>query len=152
MRTFLYVILVLLLLVACKEVFDVPPQSLMETKLTFSNPEEDNSLPISVKGLEKDSFIIYQEKTDMFRLPLTRDDSTSFVIFFNTIPDTFSIKHDTEVAYESFESGFFTKHKIKEIEYTRNRIDSVAVIDSLVNQFWHENIQIYINTLPIPAN
>ena len=145
-------ILLISLFSACKDVYEAPPKSLLETKLIFSNSAEGDTLPITVHGVDKDSFIIYQEVTDMFRMPLSRGDSTAFVVWFDTVPDTLLIKHETTLAYESLETGFYTEHFLTGIEHTFNRIDSVVITDSTVTKYWDENIQLYINDLSDSGN
>ena len=152
MKKIPYIIIILFALSSCKDVFDPPPQSLLEITIIYSNQEEVDSVAISAYGLDKDSMIIFQEITDMFRLPLSRQDSSSFIIVFDSIQDTLLIKHDTKLVYESVETGFFTEHWINHIEHSFNRIDSVVIVDSTVNQFWHENIQLHINNLPLSIN
>lgn len=141
-------LLLLMAFAACKEVFETPPQSLVEVAVAYSDGKQTGSPAISVQGVDRDSIWIYQVKTKQFRLPLSLYDSSSFVVLFDSIPDTLTIYHDTKLSYESMESGFFTEHFITGIKHSWNRIDSLMVVDSTVNQFWHENIRLYIANLP----
>jgi len=70
------------------------------------------------------------------------------VILLDSIPDTLTVIHDTELQYGSMVTGFYYEYRIKEIEHSWNRIDSMILKDSVVNNFWHENIRLYINTPP----
>ncbi len=152
MKQFRIILLSLFVLIACKEVFDPPPQSLMEVSVKYSDSKQTGYPKISAYGVDMDSIWIYQEQTNLIRLPLSRKDTTAFVLLFDSIPDTLTIYHSTTLNYESMESGFFTEYWIKKIEHSQNRIDSVIMKDSAVNQFWHENIKLYINNLPADAN
>lgn len=142
------IVLLLLAFVACKEVFEVPPQSLVEVTVAYSDSKQNGLPVISVKGVGRDSIWIDQQAMTEFRLPLCQGDSSSFVVLFDSIPDTLTIYHHTELSYGSMETGFFTTHRIKRVAHTWTRIDSLMLVDTVVNQFWHENIRIYIANLP----
>lgn len=133
---------------ACKEIFEPPPQSLLEVRVEYSESTTTGSPKISVYGVDQDSIWIYQEQTRQIWLPLSKTGSSSFVMLFDSIPDTLTVIHDTELKYGSMVTGFYYEYWIREIEHSWNRIDSVILKDSAVNNFWHENIRLYIHTLP----
>ena len=148
MKKLIYFAVFILAVIACEEVYDPPPQALLEAKIKHSNPDLTGIPKVSVYGVDQDSIWIYQEQTTTFRLPLSTQVQTSFVVLLDSIVDTLSIVHSNDFKYESMESGFYNEHQILDIEHTLHRIDSVVVVDSAVTKNWHENIQLYIGTIP----
>ncbi|SFF57410.1 DUF6452 family protein [Sunxiuqinia elliptica] len=153
MKKILFGLFWALALVACKEVFDPPPQALLQVKVKYVDEEATGSPKVSVYGVDMDDTIwIYQEITSDFRLPMSAKTETSFVILLDSIADTLTITHDKELIFESAESGFYNEYKILDVKHTFNRIEDYEVTDSAVTKNWHENIQLYINSLPADAN
>jgi hypothetical protein len=85
-------------------------------------------------------------------LPLSANDTTSFLISFDSHIETVTFIHETYQKYASMESGFYFEFKLRLIDHTKNRIDSIQIIDSLVTTKWHENIKLYIRPLPVGGN
>ena len=152
MKKISYFILFIFAVIACEEVYDPPPQALLEAKIIHSDPEVTSIPKVSVYGVDQDSIWIYQEQTSTFRLPLSVQESSSFVVLLDSIVDTLTIFHENELKYESMESGFYNEHWISDVEHSLIRIDSVVVTDSAVTKNWHENIQLYISTLAAVNN
>jgi hypothetical protein len=140
--------LMLLVATACKEVFEKPPQSLLEAYLFDSSTKNALTSIVTVQGLGLDS--LWADKTSMTKitLPLSPNDTTSYLITFDSTTDTITFLHETYQKYLSMETGFYFEYKLRSIEYSHNRIDSVQIIDSLVTTKWHENIKLYIHPLP----
>ncbi|MGQ8336339.1 DUF6452 family protein [Sunxiuqinia sp. A32] len=143
-------IILIIAIVACEDIYEAPPQALLEVNVQNSNPNATRVPKVSVYGVEQDSIWIYQEQTQNFRLPLRPHEYSSFVLLLDSIADTLTVHHETIFKYGSLESGFYNEHWINEIENTFHRIDSVVVVDSAVTKNWHENIKLYIG--PIPAS
>jgi len=152
MKQLFSAILIFLILAGCKETFDTPPQAQLVVKVSYTSETTSEVPVISAYGAGQDSIWIYQETTSEFNLPLSINESSSFVVLFDSIPDTLTIFHESTLNYESIESGFYYEYWIKNIRHTYNRIDSVVVLDSAVTQFWNENIELYINDLPADTN
>ena len=152
MKKLTYFVLLVIAVAACKEVFDPPPQALLEVSIEYSDPNTTITPKVSVQGVDKDSIWIYQEELTTFRLPLTSHNNTEFVVLLDSIADTLNIFHENEFKYESIESGFYNEHWILDIEHTLHRIDSVVVVDSAVTKNWHENIQLYISSIAANNN
>ncbi len=152
MKKLAHFILFILAIAACKEIYDPPPQAMLEASIEHSNPDITSTPKVSVYGVGQDSIWIYQEQLTTIRLPLTSYNNSSFVILLDSIVDTLTIVHDNIFKYESMESGFYNEQWILNIEHTLNRIDSVVVVDSAVTKNWHENIQLYISTLAASDN
>ena len=147
-----YTLILLVLVLACEEVFDPPPKALLEVQITNTDTL-DTSIPlVTVYGVGMDSIWIDQVETNTIRLPLSTGESSSFVLMLDSVADTLTIIHENELIFESAETGFYNQYKIKDIEHTLYRIDDYDVVDSMVTKNWHENIQLYINPLPADDN
>ncbi|MEL7585930.1 MAG: DUF6452 family protein [Prolixibacteraceae bacterium] len=148
MKNFLSAILLFLAFVACEETFDSPPRAELVAQVRFSSGAANDNPKITVYGVGKDSIWINQMQTNEFNLPLSPDKSSSFVVMFDSIPDTMTVFHENTINYESVESGFYYEYRIENIIHTYHRIDSTVVLDSAITQSWNENITIYITDLP----
>lgn len=152
MKKPIYSLLLLVWLLACEDNFEEPPQALLEVTIV-STDTLDTSIPlVSAYGVGMDSLWVDQVQASMFRLPLSTQTSSSFVLLLDSIADTLTIFHENELMFESAETGFYHQHKIIDIEHTFNRIDDYEVTDSLVTKNWNENIQLYVNPLPSGNN
>lgn len=148
MKQFFSMILIILAIAGCKETFDTPPMPVLVALVEYSSGAKSANPVISAYGVGQDSIWIYQKQTNEFNLPLSIKESSSFVVLFDSIPDTLTIFHENTINYESVESGFYYEYKIKNISHTYNRIVSIVVLDSAVTQLYNENITLYINDLP----
>lgn len=149
MKKIVYSLVLLMVAFACKEIFEAPPKALLQVTLEHVD-STDVSIPgVSVYGVGMDDTLwIFDEETSEFRLPLSTEENTSFVLLLDSIADTLTITHQNELIFESAETGFYNEYKILDVEHTFNRIEDYEVVDSAVTKNWHENIQLYINSLP----
>ena len=147
MKQILLFLYVLLTAVACREIFEAPPRSLLEVSITYSDPNAVGLPVVSVFGFESDSAWINQVQTNSLLIPLTGSDFTRFIIQMDAVTDTIVLNHKTTLRYESMDTGFYPEYQLLGFETTFNRIDSLVVKDSLVTKDWNENIQLYIRTL-----
>lgn len=152
MKKILYSLFFVAAIVACRDLYDAPPQALLEVKITNVDTLSNRIPKVSVYGVGQDSIWIYQEQTNVFRLPLSVKETTSFVLLLDSIADTLTIKHSNELIFESAESGFYNEYKILDVGHSLNRIDDYEVTDSMVTKNWHENIELYILSLPAGDN
>jgi len=152
MRHTFSIIILILAITACEETFDNPPRSELVAKVEFSTDAENPVPFISTFGVGQDSIWIYNTQTNLFNLPLSTLESSSFVVLFDSIADTLTVFHENTINYESVESGFYYEYWIKDIQHTFNRIDSLVVLDSAITQTWNENITLYITDLPADAD
>ncbi|MDP2335219.1 MAG: DUF6452 family protein [Bacteroidota bacterium] len=148
MKRFLYLISALIFITACKEVFETPPQSLLKASLVNSSTKNALTSSVTVQGTGLDSLWVYETSMTEMMLPLSSNDTTSFLISLDSKIDTVTFLHVTYQKYISMESGFYFEYKLHSIDYSHNRIDSIQIIDSLVTKNWHENIKLYIRPLP----
>lgn len=139
-------------IVACGDVYDAPPKSLLQVNLVNTDTLDTSTPKVSVYGVGKDSIWIYQEQTSSFLLQLSLDSVSNFVVLLDSLADTLTIYHEPQLVFESAETGFYYEYKILDVKYTKHRIDDYEVIDSAVTRNWHENIQLDINPLPASGN
>ena len=152
MKRILYLIFILIVAMACKEVFDSPSQALLKATLMNSTTNKSDTSKVTIRGIGIDS-ILYKDSTlTGLILPLSANDTTIFLISFDSIIDTITFLHETSMEYVSMESGFYNEYKLQNIDFTQNRIDSILITDSLVTKTWHENIKLYLRPLPAGSN
>lgn len=147
MKLLAFIIILLVVATACKEVFDVPPQSRLKASLVNSATKESISSVLTINPVGRDSIFYNEVSSASFLLPLSPDQSTSFRVKFDTAVDTITFFHQTNTRYDSMESGFYYEYKLKQVRSTKNRIASIQITDSLVTNILHENIKIYIRPL-----
>lgn len=152
MKRFLYFTFILIGLSACKEVFLPPPQALVQVSLLNSKTKLPMSPTVSVQGIGREQLWLKDTVSSEIFLPLSTNDTTSFLIYFDSKRDTVSFIHETYQRYASMETGFYYEFKLKSIEYTHHRIDSISITDSLVIKNWHENIKLYLRPLSAGGN
>jgi hypothetical protein len=152
MKRFFYLISFLAALSACKEVYEAPPQALVEAKFFDATTTKAISSNITVQGIGAESIWLKDTLLQGIILPLSPNDTTSFVITFDATMDTLTFLHETFKKYDTMETGFYYDFKIKSIESTHHRVESVQIIDSLVTKDWHENIELYLRPLPAGSN
>jgi hypothetical protein len=152
MKRIIYLIGILIAVAACKEVFEKPPQSLLQASFLNSSTKKAIELKVTALGMGLDSLWIYETSLQKILLPLSPKDTTSFIISFDSTIDTITFFHETHPTYESMETGFYFEFKLDSIDFTQNRIDSIQISDRLVTPNWHENIKLYIRPLPAGNN
>jgi hypothetical protein len=152
MKRFLYLIVVLIAFAACKEVFELPPQALIQATFLNSETKKAISPKTTIYGIGLEYLWVKDSVLQKILLPLSSNDTTSYLIAFDSKTDTVTFIHDTYQKYASMESGFYFEFKLKSINYTNNRIDSISITDSLVTQKWNENIKLYLSPLATGNN
>jgi len=152
MKQLVFLIIFIVVATACKEVFDIPPQSRIKATLVNSVTKKDTTSVITIKPVGLDSLFYDKKSSKSFVVPLSPDQSTSFQITFDSMVDTITFYHTTTTQYESMESGFYYEYKLKAIKSTLYKIASIQITDSLVNKTLHENIKIYIRPLSSGSN
>lgn len=139
------ILLLLFAVISCKEVYERPPQSLAQVFL-YDAAHAALSTRVTVQGFQTDSVWIEDESLTYFNLPLDQTtNQVAFVLLLDSVADTLVINYNSKLVYESMESGFYTEHYIQSLQSTAHKIDSIALIDTLVITNWHENIQLYLN-------
>ena len=152
MKRIIHLIFILIVAMACKEVFDSPSQALLKATLMNSTTNKSDTSFVTIRGIGIDS-ILYKDSTlTGLILPLSANDTTIFLISFDSVNDTITFIHETSMEYVSMESGFYNEYKLQSIDFTQNRIDSILITDSLVTKTWHENIKLYLRPLPSGSN
>jgi hypothetical protein len=145
MKRILYLVLILVAANACKEVFEAPPQALLKATLLNSTTKTSISTKVTVRGIGIDSILYNDTTLTELILPLSANNESSFLVSFDSISDTITFTHKDTLEYGSMETGFYNEYKLQNIKFTKNRIDSILITDSLVTKTWHENIKLYIH-------
>ena len=158
MKQFLYLICILLIASSCKEIYEVPPRSLLQATITNDTTQLKMTSKVTVKGIGRDSLWISDTSVSLIsiplstKLPLSTMDTTSYIVSFDSRVDTISFIHTSIQKYASMETGFYYEYELKSIKSTHHRILSIDITDSLVTTIWHENIKINILPLPVGGN
>ena len=152
MKRVVYLLLILITAVACKEVFEAPPQALLKATLLNSNAGGTVSPIISIRGIGIETYLFKDTALSVLNLPLSANTKSSFLVSFDSVTDTIDFTYETSMKYASIETGFYNEYKLKSIDFTKNRIDSILITDSLVTKTWHENIKLYLRPLSSGSN
>lgn len=147
MRRFIISLALLLSLFACKEVYEIPPKSLVQVSLLNSVTNKSITSKITVWGEGINSLWIQDLSANTFMIPLSMNEKSKFIIKFDDSIDTLTINSSIIARYESIETGFYNDFKIKSIHFSKSRIKQVTITDSLITKNWHENIKLYISPL-----
>jgi hypothetical protein len=144
MKRLIYLILILFTAFACKEVYESPPQAFVQAVLLNSSTKAAVSQKVTVWGIGQEYLWVKDSLVQKILLPLSSNDTTSFLISFDSKIDTITFIHQNIQKFDSMESGFYFEYKLQAIDYSNNRIDSVVITDSLVTKKWNENIKLYL--------
>jgi hypothetical protein len=144
MKRFIYLVLVLMLINACKEVYEIPPQAFVQASFLNSSTKAAVSQKVTVWGIGQEYLWIKDTLLQKILLPLSSNDTTSFLISFDSKIDTITFIHQTMQKFASMESGFYFEYKLQSIDYTNNQVDSILITDSLVTKKWNENIKLFL--------
>ncbi len=119
-------------------------------KVEYSESQEvyvvsSTSEQLTVRGLDNDSTLYKASTLSSFSLPLhIQADSSVFVLQRDsTGTDTLVIFHTNEKNFISMECGCFVFHTIKDAQITANQIDSVAVLDTRVENVSNTHLRLY---------
>jgi len=152
MKRFFYLIGIWGMLMACEEVYLLPPQALIQASFLNSETGKAISPEITVWGIGLENLWVKDSVLNAILLPLSVNDTTSYLISFDSVIDTVTFIHETTKKYESMETGFYYEYQLQSIDFTNNRIDSIQILDSLVTKTWNENITLYLRPLSAGGN
>lgn len=152
MKRVVYLLLILITAAACKEVFEAPPQALLKATLLNSNAGGTVSPIVSIRGIGIETYLFKDTALSVLNLPLSENTKSSFLVSFDSVTDTIDFTYETSLKYASIETGFYNEYKLQSIDFTKNRIDSILITDSLVTKTWHENIKLYLRPLSFGSN
>jgi len=151
LKIFFIIVAAFSILNGCDETFDLPPSVYSGIKFSYSDSSKTTSPIISAYGLGvvgingADSLLYDSVSTNEISVTFSLNDSSAFVFTIDSLTDTLTVYHTNTLIEESIESGFYYEYEITSINFTTNRIDSVAISDSTVTSVWNENLEIYIN-------
>lgn len=144
MKRFLYLICILTVAMACKEVFEPPPQALLQATFYNSSTKLAISSLVLAQGVGIDSPVFRDSVRFNMLFPLTIKDTTRYIIWLDSKSDSITFIHETKQKYASMETGFFYEYKLLSVRFTKNKIDSIKIVDPLITTKWNENIKLYI--------
>lgn len=100
---------------------------------------------LTIFGIGRDSsFYSKAKKVTTARLPLNASaDSSTFIIIYNNITDTLTIRYTTYPHLISKECGYTYFHTIETPEFTTNGIRSVTVKKNTITTANEQNILLY---------
>ena len=122
-----------------------------------------DSLDLGGVGAPGDSLLVHSgEKVSQVYLPF-RDgvSSSSFCLHYDyklqgldnpAFDDIITFHYDAEPYFASSECGAMYRYVIRDVEYTRHLIDSIAVIDPVVTNVELERIQVFFRTASTDAD
>ena len=95
----------------------------------------------------KDSIVVNM-LTDASELQLpvsyTQECDTLIFEYRDNITDTLFVGHTNIPYFISTDCGIAMHHRLTNLRYTHNLIDSAAIKEPTINFNWHENIKLYI--------
>lgn len=116
-----------------------------------------DSIDFGGVGAPGDSLLVHSgEECSHVYLPF-RDttNSTSFFIHYDyklqglddpAFDDIVTFRYDVEPYFPSSECGAMYRYVIRDVEYTRHLVDSVAVVDSVITNVEMERIKVFFRT------
>ena len=146
LKIYFLILIGLPLLFGCDETFDLPPYVYVGAEISYLNSTySDSTFYFSLRRLGTDSLLVDNTTSGELSFPLSTNDSSTYILTIDAIIDTMTVYHKNTLIEESIESGFYYEYEIISINFTKNRIDSIAIPDSTITSIWNENLEIYIN-------
>jgi len=152
MKRLIYILLLVFAGWSCKEVYELPPQAMLQASFINSGTKTAMSTSVTVWGVDQEFLWVKDSVLQKILLPLSSKDTTDFLVIFDDVVDTLTFFHQPVKKYDSMETGFYYEHKLDSIYYSNNRIDSIVIKDSLVTKKWNENIVLYLHPLSAGNN
>lgn len=115
---------------------------------------EKYSIPVTLKGINRDSLLYDSTSTSTLSIPLQKLDTVSTFQMITTIQvdtnyittiDTIDVYHTNLEEFISLECGCIVTNTIIGVAQTTHRIDSVVIVSPKVNLQSGNNIKIYLN-------
>ena len=104
-------------------------------------------LPIDslwVNGIGVDSLLYEKSKVNSIKLPLNQfAEESKFRMKINQVVDTITVRYKNQIEFLSLECGSIRTHTIDTVLTSGHFIQSVVIINPIVNTFAIENIQLF---------
>jgi hypothetical protein len=104
-------------------------------KSVYSAADKDTSLRVSAHAMGRTDSVYSSRLLSKLFLPLSFDrepDTSVFVVKFNTTIDTLYLIHRKQLDFVSGDCGYVFKFDIDELWFTKNTIDSAAIVYPIV--------------------
>lgn len=101
---------------------------------------------LTVYGIGREDSLLYNNQDGLTNiyLPLSPIyDTSNFVFLIDNNPDTLFLTLKRELHLVSFECGFSTFFTIVSLEHSKNNIDSISLINSMIDNSNEQNLKIY---------
>lgn len=151
-------LLMAVLLYSCQSDGSCRQETGVSLGVAFYQPQRDEekqrlvikplSDTIMVQGLGQDSVLASGKSISSVRLPLKPfSTETSFIIQRKSKPqDTLTIFHTNQEHFLSVECGVLIHHTVEKIDFTRNAIDSIRILEPKVRDNKSEaQVRIYFS-------
>lgn len=142
--------LIIVLIAACSgcitESCDHPGESMAVITLYETDNNETTVIDsLTIYGVGMDDLLIYDNsKTGKIELPLNpASDCADYVIVNGLIHDTLKITYTATHHYISKACGYSFLYTIGNVSYTKNRIDTILIINNSVNPSDEENLRTF---------
>ena len=149
LKIFLLLIILIPLLFSCKESpCDLKTSSLLQ--IGFYTLKDKKVIPaidsvVNIYGVGEEGKSLYtNENIATAVFPLSQNqDMCSFIINSNDTIDTLTFHYTRQLKMISKECGFATIFNINSVNFSKNKFDSISIIDPVVNTSYEENIRIF---------
>ena len=121
-------------------------ESELNISLFETDDEEIEAIDsLSVYGMGMEDDLLYKEvSTSKISLPLFAGSEISrFVIINGLIYDTISVNYSSRYNYISKGCGYNFLHTIESVSFTKNRIDTILIINNSVSTGDEENLRTF---------
>lgn len=147
MKRLFYLFFLVFAGIACKEIYELPPQAMLQASFINSKTKNTIAPNVTVWGINREFLWVKDSVLEKILLPLSSNDTTNFLVAFDQVVDTLTFFHQSIKKYDSMETGLYYEFKLDSIYFSRHRIDSIDIKDSAVTKKWNENIVLYLHPL-----
>jgi hypothetical protein len=99
----------------------------------------------SMYGSTRPDSVILKSNVSNIEFPLSMHETSSvYIMTADTLTDTLEVQYSNKLALISWECGFTNQFEILSVIFTRNYIDSIAIVKSIADPGDEENLKIFI--------
>ncbi len=151
-KSHIFIFLALLFFIRCdtdKECFVSSTSDVRAKFYSFSNSmiNEEVANELSIYGISHKDSLLYNNDVQVYEiyLPLAPNQvNVQFVIQIKEDIDTLLFDYTPELNYYDDACGFIMNYKLKNVDYTTNRIDSISIINPEVTPENEVHLRIFI--------
>jgi hypothetical protein len=99
---------------------------------------------LSLYALSRPDSVLQGSNVREFDFPLSmHEESTSYVMTADTVTDTLELSYTSNLVWLSTACGFTASFTIREVNHTRHFIDSISLVNTIVDLYDVENLKIF---------